>query len=82
MDIDNDGRMDEITTVRHADGSSVSHTKLSKTGDRVVEVKDSEGKVTGKLSANEKSAADGSSRSHARSVVLDNYRILSSQRTK
>ena len=71
--IDNDGKMDKVTTVRHADGSSVSYTKLSKTGDRVVEVKDSEGKVTGKLSANEKSAADGSSRSHARSVVYDNF---------
>ena len=80
--IDNDGERDKVTTVRHADGSSVSYTKLSKTGDRVVEVKDSEGNVTGKLSANEKSAADGSSRSHARSVVLDNYRILSRQRTE
>ena len=35
MDIDNDGKMDKVTTVRHADGSSVSYTKLSKTGDRV-----------------------------------------------
>lgn len=73
MDIDNDGKMDKVTTVRHADGSSVSYTKLSKTGDRVVEVKDNEGNVTNKLSANEKSAADGSSRSHARSVVYDNF---------
>lgn len=74
MDIDKDGKMDKVTTIRKTDGSSVSYTKLSKTGDRVVEIKDKDGNVTSKLSANEKSAADGSSKSHARSVVLDNYK--------
>lgn len=75
-DLDGDGKKDKIVTTKSADGNTVSYTKYSKSGDRVLTNTDTQGKTT-TVSANEKAEKDGTSKSSARSALKNTYNKLS-----
>lgn len=77
VDIDKDGKMDKVQTIRRADGSEVTYAKMSKDGDRVLTVKDKDGHTT-TLSASEKSAKDGSSKSESKAALYQAWKNLKS----
>ena len=74
--MDGDGKKDKIVTTKSADGNTVSYTKYSKSGDRVLTNTDTQGKTT-TVSANEKAEKDGTSKSSARSALKNTYNKLS-----
>ena len=77
VDIDGDGKKDKVETIRRADGSEVTYAKMSKDGDRVLTVKDNQGNTT-TLSASEKSAKDGSSKSESKTALYQAWKNLKS----
>ena len=56
VDIDKDGKMDKVQTIRRADGSEVTYAKMSKDGDRVLTVKDKDGHTTSLFRQNREAA--------------------------
>ena len=77
VDIDGDGKKDKVETIRRADGSEVTYAKMSKDGDLVLTVKDNQGNTT-TLSASEKSAKDGSSKSESKTALYQAWKNLKS----
>ena len=75
-DVDGDGKKDKIETVISKDGSKVTYTKLSASGDRVLSTDDGHGNKS-TVSANEKAEQDGTGKSSARQALKSTFNNLS-----
>ena len=75
-DVDGDGKKDEIETVISKDGSKVTYTKLSASGDRVLSTDDGHGNKS-TVSANEEAKHEGTGKSSARRALRSTFNDLS-----